>query len=396
MTSPRQRTGMHSVRTLLLQRGDGGLALDDLAEAEGPAHERSLLLGDDRADPVGPVHGLRGRRPDLAEDEELVAVARRRPWARTAGGRRSRSRTAGPSRPPGAGGGSRRAPSSGGVEPGQLGQRRHGTRLRTELAQGSAPPPRRGSPAAAAGGHGVDAAEVEVAHGPAGDGPAGLERGQRVVGPARARRARTSPSQCSRGASTASARARPWSTTAASTWSSAVRMRLLPPLPRTSRTSPSASTTIDGAIIDATRSPAGAAWKPGRVQVVLAHHVVGDDAGAGHAPSPSPRRSTSSSWRRCPRRRDAHVGGAAGGPPARQLARHRAARPARSSVATIASASATAWSTEPVGGRPARPAPRAGARPRATSSPAERRRRVGQQPVAPPRHRQRWLALTTA
>ena len=89
----------------LLQRRDGGLALDDLAEPERPGDERPLLLVDDGADPVGAVHGLRGRGADLGEDEEALAVLARRRWARRGGGRRSRSRRAGPSPRRGAGGG---------------------------------------------------------------------------------------------------------------------------------------------------------------------------------------------------------------------------------------------------------------------------------------------------
>ena len=58
----------------LLQRRDGGLPLDDLAEPERPGDERPLLLVDDGADPVGPVHGLGGGGPDLGEDEEPLAV----------------------------------------------------------------------------------------------------------------------------------------------------------------------------------------------------------------------------------------------------------------------------------------------------------------------------------
>ena len=41
-----------------------------------------------------------------------------------------------------------------------------------------------------------------------------------------------------------------------------MRIRLLPPLPSTSSARPSASRTTVGAIIDATRTPGGAAWKP--------------------------------------------------------------------------------------------------------------------------------------
>ncbi len=54
----------------LLQRRDAHLALEDLAEAKRPSHDRPLLLVDDGADPVAAVHGLRGGRPDLAEDHE--------------------------------------------------------------------------------------------------------------------------------------------------------------------------------------------------------------------------------------------------------------------------------------------------------------------------------------
>ena len=60
----------------LLEGGDGGLALDDLAEPEGPGDERPLLLVDDGADPVGPVDGLRGGRAHLDEHEEPLAVRR--------------------------------------------------------------------------------------------------------------------------------------------------------------------------------------------------------------------------------------------------------------------------------------------------------------------------------
>ena len=71
----------------LLERGDGGLALDDLAEPERPGDERPLLLVDDRADPVGPVDGLGGGGPDLRRARGTA----RRPAASTVGAKSSRS-----------------------------------------------------------------------------------------------------------------------------------------------------------------------------------------------------------------------------------------------------------------------------------------------------------------
>ena len=68
------RDGQHAHP--LLQRRDGCLPLDDLAEPEGPGHERPLLLVDGGPDPVGSIHGLRRRGPDLGEDEEPLAVLR--------------------------------------------------------------------------------------------------------------------------------------------------------------------------------------------------------------------------------------------------------------------------------------------------------------------------------
>ena len=117
----------------LLQGRDGGLALDDLAEPEGTGDERPLLLVDGGADPVGPVDGLRGARPDLPEHEEAVAVLR------VDGGREQQEvgeAEVGQEPPPGdqALEVADSSPVEGRVEASELGERGHGPlRLRGEV-----------------------------------------------------------------------------------------------------------------------------------------------------------------------------------------------------------------------------------------------------------------------
>ena len=66
-----------------------------------------------------------------------------------------------------------------------------------------------------------------------------------------------------RGAATASARSRSWSTTAVTTYRRADRIRFEPPEPRARSTDrPSLASTNVGDIIEATRWPAGAVWNP--------------------------------------------------------------------------------------------------------------------------------------
>ena len=55
---------------MLLEAGDLDGVLDDLARTEAVGHERAIFGGEHRAHPVAAVHGLRRRRPDLAEDDE--------------------------------------------------------------------------------------------------------------------------------------------------------------------------------------------------------------------------------------------------------------------------------------------------------------------------------------
>ena len=71
----------------LLQRGDGGLALDDLAEPEGPGHERPLLLVDARCRSSRP-----GRRSGDVDGRTWPRTRNRSPsWASTVGANRRRS-----------------------------------------------------------------------------------------------------------------------------------------------------------------------------------------------------------------------------------------------------------------------------------------------------------------
>ena len=251
-----------------------------------------------------------------------------------------------------------------------------------------------GTPPAGVGGgrlpgrHGVDATEVEVALRPADDRPPGLQR--------RARRRRASPARRAAGRRPSAGGApRPrrgghgpgrWPPPAPGP--ARVRIRLEPPLPtarahravgadhqrrRHHRRHPHPGRASGGTRRGRGRPRPACCWPSRRCR---------------GAASPTPRRWTWSCWRRCPPRRSRSRGSCPRWPGGGAARRPRAPAARTSSVATIASASATACSGDPAAaGQPGSLLELE--EPERHQLATEGRRRVGEEAVPAPLHRQR-------